>query len=124
MAKENNPKNTETTRVLPQGFIDNMGRLKDPANQPSRESKQAGQNRYKALNMLKEDMFNEMTGHNIPKDMIEKIKDKVAGGDVKEALDLLKIITPKDVDITTKGESIKADITKDMVADKIKELCS
>jgi len=80
-------------------------------NQPSREAKSAGQKRYQALKSIKNDLFEEMIGHKIPENMIEKIKEKVEQGDVKEALDLLKIITPKEMDINNPDGNLTPQIT-------------
>ena len=106
MIEENNPKDNGKTTDGRDNVNGSTGNTFSSENQPTAEQRKAGNDRYKALNRLKKDMFKDMIGHDIPKNMISKIKDKVDNGDVKEALDLLKIITPKDIDIKSDGEAL------------------
>ena len=122
MTKENNPSKLSANTVKKDKRDYLQPNVFSSTNQPSPEAKSKGKQRYEDLKRIKHDMFEQLKKDNGIDLSIEEIMKKAKAGEGKEFLDLLRIITPKDIDVTTKGESIKVDITKDMVQEKIKEL--
>jgi len=93
-----------------EGFKKNSGRLtKELVNSKEfMDARKKGQERYKALNSLKKDIFKQMTGEDKLDKGIEKVLDMaIKSGQTKQFVDLLKLITPKEVDVTSGGAPIQ-----------------
>lgn len=75
-------------------------------NQPSPEAKKAGWAKVRARKDLAEALFQKLLKLGTFDKAMIKIDKNVDEGKLKEFIDVAKIITPKDVDITTKGEKI------------------
>lgn len=74
-----------------------------------KEKKRKGQERYKAINRLKKDIFNDMVGDkdlNIHQGVKRVLHDAIVEGNTKQFVDLLKLITPKELDITSDGKAV------------------
>ena len=105
-------KNTDATRkVLPKEFVDNMGRLKKPENQPSPESKSKGWDVKRGRKDLANMIFEQMMKDGTVKEAVKIAKKKTKDGESKEAIELLKLVTPKDIDLG--GAGLTLNITFD-----------
>lgn len=72
------------------------------------EKRQAGHDQYKALNRIKKDIFKQLTGDDKLALGIERIlKDAIIDGNTKQFVDLLKLVTPKELDITSDGKGVQ-----------------
>lgn len=89
-------------------FVENMGRMKKPGVRASMEPAiQAGKERYKALNRLKKDLFEDIAKQNGFVDGIKMVVDNAKEGNTKQLVDLIKILAPKDIDITSNGATVQ-----------------
>lgn len=89
-------------------FKSKMGRLTPEIvnSEEFQRNKQKGHDRYRALNRLKKDIFKQMTGEDKISKGIDSVLDKAIEGDTKQFVDLLKLIAPKEIDITSGGKRI------------------
>jgi len=106
MTKENNPKNHEKTTNGKAVMGADTGVLYNKDNQPTPEAKKAGWAKKRTLESLKKDIFEKLTGLDSIDRGILAIDKKIEDGNTRELLDLLKIITPKDIDIKSDGKEI------------------
>ena len=92
-------------------FIANQGKniTKKIRNSPEFiAKKQAGHDRYKALNRIKKDIFKQLTGDDKLELGIERIlHDAIVDGNTKQFVDILKLVTPKELDITSDGKAVQ-----------------
>ena len=92
-------------------------------NQPSPEVKAIAAKKRWERKHLADMLFDKLTKLGaIDKGMdviLEKIEEK---GSTKELIDVLRIITPKDIDVTTKGKALTESADKEAVEDRIKQL--
>lgn len=93
-----------------EGFKKNRGRItKEVRNSEEfKKQKQEGHKRYRALKSLKKDIFKQMTGEDKLDKGIEKVLDMaIDKGQTKQFVDLLKLVTPKELDLTSGGAPIQ-----------------
>lgn len=93
------------------GVIRNMGRLtSEIVKSPEFEAaKKKGNERYHARESLKKDIFKTMTDENGIEKGVKKILKKAEKGDTKQFVDLIKIIAPNELDITSNGNTVSMD---------------
>ena len=125
MTKENNTKNDIPTTKNGRPIMGpTTGKKFSKDYQPSREARVQGQAKYRALESLKKEILETMSDMaTVDKLLVQADKD-LDEGNSRTAVDLLKMIMPKDMDITTKGESLKADLTKEAIEKRLKEITS
>jgi len=109
-------------------WMGNIGRINSENRHEIQDKINAGIKRYHQRKALKDDMFFDITkGDGVSKAM-DKIVDLAEKGDVRPMIDILKILTPKDVDITSGGEKVQmGNVIKDgkdlelKIGDKVKK---
>lgn len=91
-------------------FKKNIGRYTKEIvhSEEHKKACQDARDRYKAIENLKVDIFEQMTGSRKLDKGIERIlTNAIKDGDTKQFVDLLKLITPKEVDVTSGGKTIQ-----------------
>lgn len=92
------------------GFKKNIGRFTTEVNNDEKfkEARKKGSELYKQRNRMKRDLFKQITGEDKLQKGIDVVMDNaIKKGNTKQLLDLLKIIAPNELDITSDGKQIQ-----------------
>jgi hypothetical protein len=108
--EENKPINPKETPKLSRMNGNETGIPFGVQKQPSSEAKKAGWEAWRTRKQIADDMFKKMTKLGTLDKAIVKIDEKVDEGNLREFVDMMRIMTPKETDITTDGEALNTTV--------------
>jgi len=88
-------------------FVANHGRMTSEVRKEMEPKRKAAVARYAQRRAMKDDMFYDITKSGGVQKAMDKVVQLAEKGDVRPMIELIKILTPKDVDITSGGEKVQ-----------------